>query len=144
MIYQLNVHQFEQTCLFELTWGQRRLKAQVALPQRLLQIYRDWQRAYLGYYKQALRGRTGIAGQVALDVDWHSRLVQSETKLLLDFHRWLKHADLYDLRQVIVNAAREAAARPAADRLCLFLSCTPIDMARLPWETWEFEEPVQI
>ncbi|MFQ4136387.1 CHASE2 domain-containing protein [Nodosilinea sp. PGN35] len=135
MSYHLTVHKIDQSCLFELAWGKgQRLTASLAFPAQLLELYAAWQRAYLGYYKQSLRGRPGVAGQVAAPaVDWHSQLVQAEARLLSEFHTWLKHGDLFDLREEL----RRMAQVSAADRV-LFLTCTPLELARLPWETWEF------
>ena len=143
MSYRLTVHKIDQSGLFDLTWGEgQRITATVAFPDTLLPLYDTWRRAYLGYYKQALRGRAGAMGQVvAAPVDWHSQLGQAEARLLSEFHRWLRQGDLFDLRQEIVRAAQ--AAKPTAP-LELFLTCTPLDLARLPWETWEFGPPVQI
>ncbi|MBE9110533.1 CHASE2 domain-containing protein [Nodosilinea sp. LEGE 07298] len=140
MPHRLTIHKIDQSCLFDLAWGDgQRLTASVTFPAGLLQLYQGWQRAYLGYYKQALRGRVGAAGQVtAAAVDWHSQLVQSEARLLSEFHTWLKQGDLYDLRQEVQAAAQGAGT------VELFLTCTPLDLARLPWETWEFGPPVQI
>lgn len=143
MPYRLTVHKIDQSGLFDLTWGEgQRITATVGFPETLLPLYDTWRRAYLGYYKQALRGRAGAIGQVGtVPVDWHSQLGQAEARLLSEFHRWLRQGDLFDLRQEIVRAAQ--AANPTAP-LELFLTCTPLDLARLPWETWEFGPPVQI
>ncbi|MBD2108792.1 CHASE2 domain-containing protein [Nodosilinea sp. FACHB-13] len=141
MSYRLTVHKIDQSCLFELAWGQgQRLTASLAFPAQLLDLYESWRRAYLGYYKQSLRGRPGAVGQVAvLDVDWHSQLVQAEARLLSEFHTWLKHGDLFDLREELRRAAQSKGKGQA-----LFLTCTPLELARLPWETWEFGPQMQI
>lgn len=140
MPYHLTVHKVDRSCLFDLSWGEgQRLTASAMFPVGLLSRYKAWQRAYIGYYKQALRGRVGAAGQVAVStVDWHSQLVQAEARLLSEFHTWLKQGELYDLRQEVQSAAQTEGM------VELFLTCTPLDLARLPWETWEFGPPVQI
>jgi hypothetical protein len=136
MAYQLTVQKVEQTCLFTLTWGRgQKLQATVPYPPALDRIYRQWQRAYLDFYQQsdqpALRGRPGAVGQVvAQTVDRHSHLVQAEAQLLSEFHRWLRHGDLYEIRRCL-------GQRPATDPGDLFLTCNPIALARLPWEAWE-------
>jgi CHASE2 domain-containing sensor protein len=136
MAYQLTVQKVEQTCLFTLTWGRgQKLQATVPYPPALDRIYRQWQRAYLDFYQQsdqpALRGRPGAVGQVvAQTVDRHSHLVQAEAQLLSEFHRWLRHGDLYEIRRCL-------GQRPATDPGDLFLTCNPISLARLPWEAWE-------
>jgi len=144
MSYRLTIHKIDQSCLFDLAWGLgQRLTVTVPFPAALLGLYGAWQRAYLGYYKHGLRGRVGVAGQVAaVEVDWHSQLKQAEARLLSEFHTWLKDGKLYDLR------AELAAASQAAERngtlLELFIACDPIDIARLPWETWELGQQVQM
>lgn len=134
-MYRLSIHKIDQSCLFDLAWGQgQRLTTSLPYPRQLTSLYQSWQRAYLGFYKNALRGRVGAVGQVvAPQVDLHSQLVQAEAKLLSEFHKWLKHEALYDLRSEL--AKRQSASEPA--RIELFVTCTPQEVARLPWETWE-------
>jgi hypothetical protein len=51
-VFQLKIQQVEQTCLFELSWGQgQRLAARLQYPELLGQRYGDWQRIYLSFYK---------------------------------------------------------------------------------------------
>lgn len=144
MTYQLSVQQIQTVCLFELTWGRgQRLRSQVPYPTQLTTLYQQWQRAYLSFYKRALRGRIGAVGQVtAVEPDLHSQLVQAEARLLSEFHRWLRQGDLADIRKTLTLAAREQP-------IDLFLTCNPLAIARLPWETWEIgteygETPIRI
>ncbi|NEQ47498.1 MAG: CHASE2 domain-containing protein [Leptolyngbya sp. SIOISBB] len=133
MVYQLNIQKIQDVCLFELTWGRtQRLKTQIPYPEKLETCYRQWQRAYLNFYRQALRGRAGVTGQMVATatVDWHQHLVDAEGQLLLEFHRWLRQGELTDIRRTLILAAKTAPVD-------LFLTCNPIEMARLPWETWE-------
>ena len=144
MPYHLTIRKIDQTCLFDLTWGKgQRLPVGVPFPPNLLGLYDAWRRAYLGYYKHGMRGRVGVAGQVvAAEVDWHSQLKLAEARLLSEFYTWLKDGKLHDLR------AELAAASQAAERngvtIELFVTCDPIEIARLPWETWELGQQVQI
>ena len=132
MAYHLTVRKIEQSCLFDLAWGRgQRLTVVLPYPTQLSSLYQAWQRAYLGYYRHALRGRPGAVGRLTAPVNWHSQLGQAEAKLLSEFHRWLRQEDLFSLRSALIPS--EAAA-PAVD---LFLTCEPIEVARLPWETWE-------
>lgn len=132
MAYLLSIQKIQDVCLFELTWGRgQRLRAQVPYPPQLESRYQQWQRAYLRFYKRSLRGRVGGVGQVvAVEPDLHSQLVQAEARLLSEFHRWLRQGDLADIRKALSVAAQAAP-------IDLFLSCDPIEVARLPWETWE-------
>ena len=152
MVYRLKIQQIHSVCLFELTWGRSQcLQAQVFYPAQLETRYQQWQRAYLNFYRQALRGQAGTAapvegeqlgektalrgrpgatGVAATPVDWHQHLVDAEGQLLLEFHRWLKQGELTDIRRTLSITAKEAPVD-------LFLTCIPIEIARLPWETWE-------
>ncbi|TVR06431.1 MAG: CHASE2 domain-containing protein [Phormidium sp. GEM2.Bin31] len=147
MAYRLSIHQIEQSCLFDLMWGQgQRLTATIAFPQVLLTLYQAWRRAYLGYYKHVgakdfspLRGRVGAMGQLAgPPVDWHSQLVQAEARFLSEFHRWLKRGELFDLRSQLATPST-----PSSNDT-LFLTCSSLELARFPWETWEFGRHIEV
>ncbi len=151
MTYRLSIHQIEQSCLFDLTWGNgQRLTASVPFPEILLSLYQAWRRAYLGYYKQALRGRVAATGQVkGSPVDWHSQLVQAEARFLSEFHRWLKQGELFDLRSQLATP-RDSLSELGGDagkpggKTSLFLTCSPLEIARFPWETWEFGRHIEV
>lgn len=154
--YRLAVNQISHICFFELTWGQgQQLMAQLPYPDQLTVLYQRWQRAYLGYYQsafgsdvgpdigsnveseqQSLRGRAGVTGQISpAHTDWHSQLVQAEAKLLSEFHRWLRSEPLFSIRRQLGKAA---TTEPNTSRvITLYVTCTPIHLARLPWESWE-------
>ena len=80
-IFNLKIQKIEQICLFELSWGQgQRLTAQVNYPTYLTELYEDWRRAYLGFYRSDdMRGRTVGGGVATLTLDWHAELVKTET-----------------------------------------------------------------
>ncbi|MEO0538681.1 MAG: CHASE2 domain-containing protein [Cyanobacteria bacterium P01_A01_bin.123] len=164
MFYQLTVQKIEQTCVFNLTWGNhQRLHAEVPFPPAILQFYKNWQAAYLGYYQAELRGvvlqdptqqgavspapdpknsdlrgRPGMVGQVASQaVNWHSQLAQTEAQLLSEFHRWLLGEPLHKIRQTLIEGLDTLGPDTT---LNVFLTCTPIELARLPWETWELDK----
>ncbi|MBE7385093.1 MAG: CHASE2 domain-containing protein [Leptolyngbya sp. SIO1E4] len=142
MTYRLSVHKIEQSCLFELTWGQgQRISASLPYPNHLTTVYQTWRRAYISYYRQALRGRLAAEGQVASkNVDWHSQVVQAEARLLLEFHKWLRHEALFELRAELVKGQTtrlEQQTPTQSASMSLFLACSPLEIARLPWETWE-------
>jgi CHASE2 domain-containing sensor protein len=140
-IFRLKVQQVERACLFELSWGRgQQLCATLPYPEALTRLYREWQRAYLGFYKTALRGRVVASGSLT-PVDWHAQLVQAEAKLLSEFHRWLRSQELYEIRTEIARAAERLAERaPAQPGGCfvdIFLTCNSIELERFPWEAWE-------
>ncbi|MBD2771956.1 CHASE2 domain-containing protein [Iningainema tapete] len=133
----LKVQQIDKVCLFELSWGKgQQINATLTYPENLTKLYQEWQRTYLNFYQTSLRGRVADAGILAAPpIDWHAKLVQAEAQLLYEFHNWLRSAELYEIRSVIANKNRELATNtPPVE---VFLSCNPLDLARLPWEAWE-------
>ncbi|ARV59865.1 hypothetical protein BZZ01_15605 [Nostocales cyanobacterium HT-58-2] len=140
-LFHLKVQKVEQICLFELSWGQgQNLTVQVNYPTALTQLYEEWQRAYLSFYQsEHMRGRPVGGGIATLIVDWHAELVKAETKFTYEFHRWLRSAELYDIRLQIAQASQELVkANPeTTEAVQLFLTCAPIELDRFPWEAWE-------
>lgn len=154
-VFNLDVQLVEKSCLFKLSWGQgQKLSATLPYPEMLDRLYQEWRADYLCFYNTALRGTVAedstssafpivchpaLRGKVVDNgtiapppVDWHARLVQSEAKLLYEFHQWLRRGELFDIRSRIIQAAGD-------EKTCIevFLTCNPLDLARLPWEAWE-------
>lgn len=141
-IFNLKVQKVEQTCLFELSWGEgQRLASQVNYPATLTQLYKEWECAYLNFYKsEQMRGRAVGGGVANLNIDWHAELVKAETKLMYEFHRWLRSAELYEIRARIAQASQELLTiiNPGEEQtIQISLTCTPMEIDRLPWEAWE-------
>lgn len=140
-LFNLKVQKFEQICLFELSWGQgQRLTAQVNYPTSLSGLYQEWRRAYLNFYQsEHMRGRTVGGGVATLTVDWHAELVKAEAKLMYEFHRWLRSAELYEIRAAIAQVSQELVkANPeTTEAVQVFLTCAPIELNRFPWEARE-------
>ena len=153
--FRLNVQLLDGSCLFELFWGNsQQLVTQLHYPNSLTDCYRQWQQAYLNYYKnyqpdrttpersqttqtnQELRGRLKGAGSFS-PYDRRTRLVQAQEELLSAFHHWLRSPELYKIRAEI---ARIAKSHRGDSPLEIFLSCAPIELERLPWEAWEIGE----
>jgi CHASE2 domain-containing sensor protein len=149
-MFHLRVQKIEQTCLFELSWGQgQRLSKTLRFPDLLTTLYEEWQHAYLSFYntldiplnsipetKDSLRGKAAGSGSITShSTDWQGKLVEAETRLSYEFHRWLRSAELYEIHTKIAEASR--ASGESEGFIDLFLTCTPIELARLPWEAWE-------
>lgn len=157
---RLKVQQVEQTCLFELSWGDgMQITTQVPAPEQVYRCYTSWQKAYLGFYKTAslplsipiqsttsspseaeLRGRVVSSGKAQTNPQTrHSKLIQAEALLLYEFQTWLRSAQLYDIRATLasIGQSHTPQAGQSAPALTIFLSCTPLELARLPWENWE-------
>ncbi|MBW4670501.1 MAG: CHASE2 domain-containing protein [Cyanomargarita calcarea GSE-NOS-MK-12-04C] len=128
---KLKIQRIEQVSLFELSWGKgQQLSVTVSYPENITTLYKEWQRAYLSYYKTAIRGRVVNIGTIApATIDWHAKLVQSEAKLLSEFHKWLRSGELYEIRSVIAHSSQSTVN--------IFLTCNSLELERLPWEVWE-------
>ncbi|MBE9229063.1 CHASE2 domain-containing protein [Phormidium sp. LEGE 05292] len=142
--FRLKVQKIEQICLFELSWGKgQQISCRVNYPQLLTTIYQEWQRIYLNFYKSSLRGRIEKMGGIAPPpIDWHARLVQAEAKYIYEFHFWLHSAEIFEIRRIIANSIllkvnNQEKLSDAAKTVNIFLTCEPLELARLPWETWE-------
>jgi CHASE2 domain-containing sensor protein len=134
--FYLKIQRFEQICSFELTWGKGQcLNATIKYPQQLIKLYQEWQKIYLNFYRNALRGKVAEVGTIApLSNDWHHKLVQAEAQLLWEFYQWLRSAELYEIRAAI---ARGHGSNQEQTTIDVFLACYGSDLARLPWEVWE-------
>jgi CHAT domain len=157
MNLQLDVQRDHQLCSFRLSWGQeQRLSATLPYPASLTAQYQAWCEAYLSFYRKLasgelleeepspaeLRGRIEESGSLSSAEDWRFQLVQVEAHLLAEFHRWLYSAQLIEIRQQIVWVARDyweqaPTIAGASNGVNLFLTCSPIELERLPWEAWE-------
>lgn len=161
--FNLTVTRIQSVCQFELLGEGQKITEQVDYPLSLTQRYEDWQRAYLDYYrhlrgrktihdlqKQELpnlhlrgwnvinknfRGRKVISGVGKITLDRSKQLKDAEAQFLDEFYRWLLSPDLINIRREIANAARKLADNYQSVEV--FLTCNPIEIARLPWETWE-------
>ncbi len=139
-IFNLKVQKVEQTCLFDLSWGQgQKLTAQVNYSATLTYLYKEWQQAYIYFYQSdQMRGQAIGGGVARLTVsDWHAELVKAETKLMYEFHRWLRSAELYDIRAQIAQASQKVKNPGTTETVQLFLTCAPMELDRFPWEAWE-------
>jgi CHASE2 domain/CHAT domain len=135
--FSLYVQAVEQTCSFQLFWGNgQQLRVTLSYPAVLTEHYQSWQAAYLNFYQQGFRAKVAHIGSGTLSTplsttDWRAILVRAEAALLSEFHFWLSSAELLPIRSQIAKAALTATA------IDVFLTCEPLDLARLPWEAWE-------
>jgi CHASE2 domain/CHAT domain len=134
-VFRLKVQRIQQVCCFELSWGQAQsLAVQLNYPDTLTQLYQTWQYAYLSFYQSSpMRGRAVEAGITPLTVDWHAELVKAEASLMVEFHRWLRSGELFEIRAKMAQASRLNSSASVN----IFLTCSPIELARFPWEAWE-------
>jgi hypothetical protein len=150
--FKLKVQRIGQQCLFDLTWGKGFvLSALLNYPEHLTIALQNWQDAYYNFYRTLpdplLRGRAEDSGYLEPEnVDWHREVKETERHLLLTFHQWLQSQELYEIRthiaQTIVTlhsqrATRDSRANHPHTKVEIFLTCQPLEIARLPWETWE-------
>jgi CHASE2 domain-containing sensor protein len=141
-IFRLKVDRIERNCRFELTWGQgQQIKIDAAYPATLTQSYQAWQRAYIRYYQTRIRGRIVDQGSL-MPIDPHAHLVQSETKLLTELRTWLGSEPLSAIRKTLATAIKQWVQQDATQPIDLFLTCSPLELERLPWEAWELETEI--
>jgi CHASE2 domain-containing sensor protein len=135
--FRLKIWRVEQTCIFELAWSNGlQITAQIAYPESLSDLFHTWQTAYRNFYQTALRARVQSSGGItATHVDWRAQLVQAEAKFLAEFYFWLSSAELLPIRSQIAQAAT-ASGEQSPIEVCL--TCEPLQLARFPWEAWEF------
>lgn len=149
--FYLRIQQFEQNCLFNLSWGenqnQRLPEVQLTLPDTLMQSYETWKEAYLDHYERlpldplpkvgesGMRGKVVSQGSAASSTNSHSKLVTAERELIEEFQNWLRRRELHEIRARIVQASSQPS-EPDQAAVELLLTC-PIELARLPWEIWE-------
>lgn len=133
-IFKLRVKKITSICNFELSWGNGlTIDVNVNYPLSLTQSYENWHRAYLDYYVR-LRGKKGISGTGSSPGDRHKQLVETEAKLLFEFRQWLLSPELVTISRTITKAVNQTSQNETAE---IFLTCTPIEIAKLPWENWD-------
>lgn len=145
---RLEVRQQPHGCEFRMSWGEGQQFPPVLLPlpTLLMEVYQQWQGAYLNFYR-SFRGRVVGIGHLSDVEDRRGQLVKTEADLLNEFHQWLRSPKLDDLRRQIAQLAKECSGSagsplgetPSAAAACLtlLLTCYPIELDRLPWEAWE-------
>jgi hypothetical protein len=140
MEFILEVWQFEENCLFKLSWGRSNtLDARIAYPTELTKHYQNWITAYQAYYAQTAqqRGRPGIATKISAQAtNWETRLNFTQEQLIGELRGWLRSKELFEIRQMIATAAR------GTEPIHLFIQCQDdpqaqlddFSLAKLPWE----------
>ena len=144
---KLRVLQLEQSCLFDLFWGQgQRLSTSVSFPEETIISYQEWRRAYLNFYQtlsvekfgdsdHTLRGKAASSGTInSSKTDWHGRLAEAEARLLQHFQKWLRSEKLHEIRAAVSQACQAESRSKSVD---LMIACSSLELARLPWEVWE-------
>lgn len=141
---RLKVRQIDQFCVFDLVGGDRlELSATLKYPPQLTELYQNWQQIYGRRYQLHARARVGnkSGSGTPMEYDWDQELRIAETALLTEFAYWLGQAELLPLREAIqrcVDVTKSPAnqAKRPTNAVDLLIECDPIDLARLPWETW--------
>lgn len=135
--FRLKVRRVEQACLFDLAdeTGQE-LSATLAYDESLTELYQNWRQLYGRRYTLATRARVVKKGGSATPptYDWDQELKLAETALLQAFDRWLGQAELLQIRERI---QRDIKLSSPVGSVEIWFDCSPIDLARLPWETWK-------
>ena len=142
-IFRLKVDKINQDCRFELSWGQGQQNEPIYItyPEDLTQYYQAWQRAYIRYYQNNVRGRIVDQGGLR-PINPHAQLIQSETKLLTEFKTWLGSEKLSAIRTTIAGVIKQWVEQDPICQIEIFLTCSVFELERLPWEAWELETEI--
>jgi hypothetical protein len=143
-IFQLTVCRIDTKCSFMLTsWSDnQQYQADLEYPRNLDQRYETWYRLYLKAYSSPLRGQAEESGSFTPSLsDLHNQLEEAKRILLDTFNRWLG-----GLREIRERIQREVPRQIMENRrtktsdccVDLLVACNFLDLARLPWEAWEF------
>ncbi len=140
--FVLKVWHVEQTCLFELMWGQgHTISAKLSYPATLTKLYEQWCVDYLTFYRSNFLARPGISLSLPeSEIDWRAKLVETEAAFLAEFQHWLNSAELAEIQRTIRQAANQE------ERVDLFIRCDTLEMVKLPWESWQIDtsKPIRI
>ena len=135
-VFELKVTKIESTCIFELNWETgKKITVSLQYSSLLDNYYQQLIKAYLDFFIYFLLIKTA-SGKVSVKKDFRSHLVNTHSKLLDEFHRWLFSPELVEIRREIANSVNYLDDKQK-EWIEVFLTCTPVEIARLPWETWE-------
>lgn len=144
-LFRLRIRQVEQSCVFDLSTPEgQEISATLKYPEQLTDLYQNWQQIYRRRYELQSRARVGSKSGSGTPVsyDWDGELRIAETALLNEFSHWLGHAELLQIRETIQWAAdlvlkQSVRGQPTATcQVNVLVECSPMLLARLPWETW--------
>jgi CHASE2 domain-containing sensor protein len=143
---RLKVRQVDKFCVFDLFHpaGQE-LSATLSVPETLAERHQNWQQIYLKRYELQTRARVGSksGSGTPISYDWDQELRLAETALLHEFDHWLGQPELLGIREAIQQAVEQAAPTRLrqetidTDSVTILLECSPLSLARLPWEAWK-------
>lgn len=119
----------------------QQVQAEIDYPKSLIQSYQTWQRAYLRYYQNSIRGSIGKQGSLS-PINPHAQLIQSEAKLLAEFKTWLESGSLSKIRVAIATEIGYLAKQNLTSQIDIFLTCSSLELERLPWEAWDLEKEI--
>ena len=130
---KLIIKRINNICDFELSWSEDNiLGAQLEYPQSLINLYQQWYSAYFNYYRSLrVTAQTIIITQSPQD--YHRLLRDANYQLIDEFQRWLLSPEIADIRKKIVNIVNDNPQ----ENLDLLIACSPNELTRLPWETWD-------
>lgn len=144
--FRLKVRQVEQSCVFDLSsFNGREISATLKYPEKLTELHQNWQQIYRRRYQLHTRARVSSKSGSGTPIryDWDQELRFAETALLTEFDYWLGQAELLEIRETIQQSMDSTLrtlvrkGKEAPHYVEVLLECSPISLARLPWETWK-------
>jgi len=144
--FRLKVRQVEQSCVFDLSSSNgQEISATLKYPEKLTELHQNWQQIYRRRYELQTRARVSnkSGSGTPIRYDWDQELRVAETALLTEFDYWLGQAELLEIRETIqqsidsTSRTLSRSGKEATRYMEVLLECSPISLARLPWETWK-------
>lgn len=146
--FEITVWQNESTCFFLLLCPETNRKVRASLPfsQELVKRYKRWQRRYYRFYHFPFSIELPDSGSIGSSSgDLVNDLKEAEQDLIKAFQKWLGQGELREIQQEIQTEINRNISHlsksvklpkkyPPVD---LFIACDSLDLARLPWESWE-------
>lgn len=144
--FRLKIRQIDQSCVFDLTrFDGQEISATLKYSERLTELYQNWQQIYRRRYELQARARVSHQGGSGTPrrYDWDQELRIAETALLSEFDYWLGQAELLEIRETIQRSVAATVSQrsnhdqEASHAVEVLLDCSPLSLARLPWEMWK-------
>lgn len=146
--FEITVWRNDDACFFLLLCPETNRKVRASLPfsQELVKRYKRWQRRYYRFYHFPFSSELPDSGSIGSSSgDLVNDLKEAEQELIKAFQKWLGQGELREIQQEIqteINrnishlskSAKLSKKHPPVD---LFIACDSLDLARLPWESWE-------
>lgn len=147
-VFELKIWQKEdQSCFFLLLWDDRKKQLTASLDgfADVQHSYQRWRQRYDRFYLPSTKTTIDSGRLNPGSGDPGNDLREAEATFIHRFQRWLGEGETRKIQQRIQDELMRFAQLAAVQKkgtvtptgIDLFLSCSSVEIARLPWETWE-------